>query len=104
MSGLWLPVLATCAGCYALKALGLHIPERWLAHRRTGTALMVLPVALLASLATSQTAATGQHLVIDARLAGVAAGSIAAMARAPFVVVIAVAAGTAAALRLAGLS
>ena len=103
MSGLWLPVLATCAGCYALKAVGLWVPRRWLEHRRAAAAIALLPAALLASLATSQTVSTGQHLVLDSRLAGVAAGSVAALLRAPFLVVIVLAAGVAAGLRLLGL-
>jgi len=50
-----------------------------------------------------QTFADGQALVIDARLAGVAAAVIALLLRAPFLVVVLVAAVTAAVLRAAGL-
>jgi hypothetical protein len=103
MSTLWIAVLATCGGCYALKAVGLWIPRRWLEHRRATAAIALLPAALLASLATSQTLATGQHLVLDSRAAGVGVATVAALLRAPFLVVIVIAAGVAAGLRLLGL-
>jgi hypothetical protein len=47
-----------------------------------------------------QTVATGTELVIDARLAGVAAAVVALLLRAPFLVVVGVAAATAALVRL----
>jgi hypothetical protein len=103
VSAFWIPVLVTCAGCYALKAVGLWVPQRWLQHHRAADAIALLPVALLASLATSQTLASGQHLTIDSRLAGVGVATLAAVLRAPFLVVIVLAAGITAALRLLGL-
>jgi hypothetical protein len=62
----------------------------------------LLPVALLTALAAVQTFAVGSRLVVDARLAGVAAGVIALLFRAPFLVVVFVAAATAAAVRALG--
>ena len=56
-------------------------------------------MALLAALVAVQAVADGQRLAIDARLAGLAAGAVAVVLRAPFLVVVAVAAGVAAALR-----
>ena len=46
-------------------------------------------MALLAALTAIRTLATGSRLVIDARLAGVAAGAVALPLRAPFLVVVA---------------
>ncbi len=61
-------------------------------------------MALLAALVAVQAGAKGSSLVFDpARLAGLAAAVIALMLRAPFLVVILAAAGTAAGLRLAGI-
>jgi hypothetical protein len=51
-----------------------------------------------------QTFAIGQELVLDARAAGLAAAVVALLLRAPFLVVVLVAAGTAAALRAVGLA
>jgi hypothetical protein len=57
-------------------------------------------LAKLAALTAIQTASTGDRLVVDPRLAGVAAGAVALLLRAPFVVVVAVATATAAPMRL----
>jgi hypothetical protein len=96
----WVAVLVTAAGCYLLKLVGVLVPERWLEGERMTRVLTLLPVALLAALAGVQAFATGDHLVLDARVAGVAAAVVALVLRAPFIVVVAVAAATAALLRL----
>jgi branched-subunit amino acid transport protein len=93
---IWAAVLGTALGCYLWKVLGLSLPERWLATPRVAAAL---PVALLAALVAVQAVADGQRLAVDARLAGLVAGAVAVLLRAPFLVVVAVAAGVAAALR-----
>jgi len=61
-----------------------------------------MPVALLAALVAVQTFATGQSLVVDARVPGLAVAIVALLLRAPFLVVVAVAAVSAALLRAAG--
>ena len=95
----WLAILLGSAGCYALKLLGLSVPERALADPRVQRVATLLPVALLAALIANQTFGDGRALTVDARAAGVAAGIVAVLLRAPFLVVIAVAAATAALLR-----
>ncbi len=103
MSAMWIAVLATAAGCYALKLAGLIVPERVLARPRLRRFAELVPVALLAALVAVQSGAKGSALVLDpARLAGLAAAAIALLLRAPFLVVIVVAAATAALLRLVG--
>jgi branched-subunit amino acid transport protein len=105
MSGIWIAVLCTAAGCYALKLAGLTIPERLLASHRLKRFAELVPVALLAALVAVQAATKGHTLILDpARLAGLAAAVVALLLRAPFLVVIVVAAGTAAALRLLGVT
>ena len=96
----WVAILATAAGCYLLKLAGLSLPARGLECPRDPGSRTLLPVALLAALAAVQTFSTGDHLVLDARVAGVAAAVVALLLRAPFLVVVAVAAATAALLRL----
>ena len=104
MSDLWIAVLATAGGCYALKLAGLTIPERLLGNRWLRRFAELVPVALLAALVAVQAGAKGSTLVFDpARLAGLAAAVVALLLRAPFLIVIIAAAGTAAVLRLAGL-
>lgn len=99
---MWLGVLLTCAGCYLLKLAGyllpLHVLERPVVQRVS----VMLPVALLAALVAIQTMTSGHDLVVDARLAGLAVAALLLLVRAPFLVVIAGAALTAALLRLVG--
>ncbi len=95
----WTAVLATCLGCYLLKLAGLALPARVLERDAVRRVAELVPVALLAALVVVQAVATGRELVLDARVAGLAAGAVALVLRAPFLVVVAVAAGTAALLR-----
>ena len=60
----------------------------------------LIPIALLAALVGTQTFSTGQHLVLDVRAAALAVAIVAVLLRAPFLVVVAAAALTAALLRL----
>jgi branched-subunit amino acid transport protein len=105
MTATWIAVLATAAGCYALKLAGLTVPQRILADQRVRRFAELVPVALLAALSAVQTVTSGQAFDFDpARLAGLGAAVVALMLRAPFLVVIIVAAATAAVLRAAGIA
>jgi branched-subunit amino acid transport protein len=105
VSGIWIAVLVTAAGCYALKLAGLTVPQRVLNNKRMRRFGELVPVALLAALVAVQAATSGQSLVFDpARLAGLAAAVLALVLRAPFLVVIVVAAGTAAGFHALGIS
>ncbi len=85
MTGMWIAVLATSAGCYALKLAGLTVPQRLLASPHARRFAELVPVALLAALIAVQTLGSGQSLHADpARLAGMAAAVAALLARAPF--------------------
>lgn len=97
----WLAILLTAAGCYLLKLTGLSVPEQVLDRPFVHRVADLVPVALLAALVAVQTLSTSTHLIVDARLAGVAVAVAALVARAPFLVVVALAALTAALLRLA---
>ena len=97
---MWTAVLVTALGCYAIKLAGLSVPPRVLEHPRVERIADLLPVALLSGLVAVQVFASGQSLVVDARLAGLGAAVVALLLRAPFIVVVAVAALTAALLRL----
>jgi hypothetical protein len=98
----WAAILVSALGCYLLKLAGLSVPTRWLEAPLVQRIAALLPVALLAALAGVQALATGTHLVLDARLAGVAAAIVALFLRAPFLVVVGVAAAVAAAVRAFG--
>jgi membrane-associated phospholipid phosphatase len=96
---IWAGVLTASAACYALKLAGLSLPQRWLQDARVQRTVPLIPVALLAALVATQTFATGQHLVLDVRAAALAVALVAVLLRAPFLVVVGVAAATAALLR-----
>lgn len=98
----WAAILLTAAGCYLLKLGGLSVPQQLLDHPVAVRVAALLPVALLAALAAVQTVAVDTRLVLDARLAGVAAAIVILALRAPFLVVVAVAALTAALVRAVG--
>jgi branched-subunit amino acid transport protein len=105
VTGIWIAVLATAAGCYGFKLAGLTVPQRLLASTRVRRFAELVPVALLAALSAVQSATSGHAFDLDpARLAGLGAAVLALLLRAPFLVVIVAAAGVAAALRAAGIS
>ena len=99
---IWVGVLASSLGCYLTKLLGYLLPTQESARFTKISGL--LPVALLAALVAVQTFATGSALMIDARLAGLGLAVIALLLRAPFLIVVLVAAVGAALLRSAGLA
>jgi branched-subunit amino acid transport protein len=96
---MWTAILIGSFGCYALKLTGLSMPERVLEHRRVRRISELLPIALLAALIGTQTFATGRHLEIDARFAGLLVAVVLVWRRAPFLVVVFGAAAAAAILR-----
>jgi branched-subunit amino acid transport protein len=100
MSSAWAAVLAVGAGTVVLKAVGpVMVSGRRLPARATELLEMVAP-AILAALVVTETFASGRSLVLDARLAGVAAGLVAVLLRAPLWVVVIVGALATALVRL----
>jgi hypothetical protein len=97
---IWAAVLVAGLGCFAFKWAGLSVPASVLANPIVQRIAALLPIALLAALIATQTFAAGQHLVIDARAAGLAVAAVAAWRRWPFLVIVVLAAATAAVLRL----
>ena len=97
---IWTGLLVASASCYAFKLAGLSIPQRLLEDPRIQRTVPLIPIALLAALVGTQTFSTGQHLVLDVRAAALVVAVIPVVLRAPFLVVVAVAAATAALLRL----
>jgi branched-subunit amino acid transport protein len=97
---LWVLVLATAGGCYALKFAGYLVPARLLDAPQVRRLVELLPVALLAALVVVETVASGRHLEWDVpRLAGFGAGAVAVWRRAPFLAVVVIAGVVAAAVR-----
>jgi len=101
---MWLTVLAGAAGCYALKYVGSVIPSHILEQRTVKKIVLLLPISLLSALVAVQTFADSQNLVLDARVPALAAATVALRFRTPFILVVLIAAVTAAALRYFGLA
>jgi len=97
---MWAGVLVACVGCYLLKLAGLSLPASVLQDARVQRTVPLVPVALLAALIATQTFSTGHHLVVDVRTAALVVAIALVLLRAPFLVVVAGAAATAALLRL----
>lgn len=94
--GNWLVVLATGLFAFVLKFAGHLVPERWLASPRLQRVNALVPIALLSALVVAEGLVVKTHVVLDHRLAGLAAAVVALVARAPFPVVVIVAALTSA--------
>jgi hypothetical protein len=98
----WVAVAAVGLATVALKGAGpLVFADRSL-PRAVSLVMPLLAPTLLAALVVGQTVGDGRAVVIDARLAGVAAAALALALRAPLLVVLVVAAGVAAAARALG--
>jgi branched-subunit amino acid transport protein len=95
----WGLIFALAAGAYSFKLIGyIGLGQRPLPPV-VDRCLALIPAALIAALIAKDTFAVGQHLQIDARVVGVAAATIAVWRRAPFVVVVVIAAVVTATVR-----
>ncbi|MDQ2910095.1 MAG: AzlD domain-containing protein [Actinomycetota bacterium] len=96
MSTVWLVVLVVGLATVAFKATGpVLLGGRSLPPAITEVVALLAPV-LLAALVVTQTVGGDNELVVDARLVGVGAGTVAIATRAPLpAVVVAAAAATA---------
>jgi branched-subunit amino acid transport protein len=95
----WTLVFSLAAGGFACKLFGFFVLGRSRLPAVVERCLALIPAALVAALVAKDTFSAGQTLQIDARVAGVAAATVAVWRRAPFVVVIAIGAGVTALVR-----
>jgi branched-subunit amino acid transport protein len=102
VSAAWVTILLLAAGTIAIKATGpIAMGGRPLPPRLNGFISLLAP-SLLAALVAVETFGAHRALVVDARVAGLAAAGVAlALRRSMLVVVIAAAAATAAVRALA---
>lgn len=96
----WLVIAVVGVVTIAFKASGPVLLGKRELPARVASVVEVLAPAMLAALVVTQTVGGDRELVIDERLAGVVAGGIAVWLRAPLLVVMVVAAVTAALIRL----
>jgi len=99
----WIWIGVACVVAYLTKLSGYLVPRSLLSDPRVARVAGTLTIGLLASLTIANTVATGQQLVLDARLGALVAAGIALVLRAPFLVVVVAGAAAAAGLRLLGL-
>ena len=96
----WLVIVVVGSMTMAFKAAGPVLLGNRQLPSRVAAVVDVLAPAMLAALVVTQTVGGDREIVVDARLAGVVAGGIAVWLRAPLLVVMVVAAVTAALIRL----
>jgi branched-subunit amino acid transport protein len=96
VSEIWIVIAVVGAATVALKSVGpVLLGGKPLPQHLTGVVALLAP-ALLAALVVTQAVGGDEKIVLDARLAGIAAAVVAILLRAPLlVVVVAAAAGTA---------
>ncbi|MBU8865177.1 AzlD domain-containing protein [Paenarthrobacter aromaticivorans] len=99
---LWLWILIACALAYLTKLVGYFVPAKLLQSPRIMHIAGTMTIGLLASLTVVNALASGQGLVLDARIGALAAAAVALWLRAPFLVVVISGAAVAALLRLLG--
>jgi len=99
---LWAWILLACAISIATKLLGFLVPARLLDNPRMLRVAGSLTIGLLAALTAVNTFASGQGLVVDARVAALLAAGVALWLKAPFLVVVVVGALAAGVARLLG--
>jgi branched-subunit amino acid transport protein len=87
----WTAIAVLAVGAYCFKALGLLVLGGREVTVRLQPLVALIPAALFAALVVQQTVVRDGDLVVDARLAGVVAGAVAAWRRAPFLAVVLVA-------------
>lgn len=97
----WWLIGGLAVGAYGFKAIGLLAFDARPPSARVVHALALLPPALLGALVVVQTVAVDTSIQLDARAVGVVAGGLAAWRRAPFLVVLVVAAAVTALVRAA---
>ena len=99
----WTGVLLACLAVFAIKLTGHLAPERLLQRPAVVRGAGLLTAGLLAALVGIQALTTGDRIVLDARVPALGVAAIALWFRAPFVVVVLLAALAAAGLRALGL-
>ena len=96
----WLVIAVVGSVTMVFKAAGPVLLGTRRLPPRIASVVEVLAPAMLAALVVTQTIGGDREIVLDVRLAGIAAGGVAVWLRAPLLAVMVVAAATAALIRL----
>lgn len=100
----WVWIGIGCLVAFVTKLAGYLVPRRVMDSPLLQTASAAVTVGLLTALLVSTTFASGQHLVLDARVVALVAAAVALALRVPFLGVVLVGTVAAALARLAGLA
>lgn len=101
MTALWIAVIISAVGSYALKLAGVSLPESVLNNPRVQRIAHFLPIAMLSALVVTELFDGGLRYVFDWRtMVGVGAGVIALLLKRGFLIVFLVAITVTAVLRL----
>ena len=89
---MWWGVVGTSVAVYAFKYFGHSIPHQYLEHPKFQRTNLLIPITLLSALVAVQTFAEKSRLVLDHRVVGLAVAALCLKFRAPFPVVVVLAA------------
>jgi len=95
----WTLVILLALGAYGFKFAGLIVLGGRTLPPVLERCLALIPAAVVTALVMKDTFTHGQHLVLDARAAGIGVAVIAAWRKAPLIVVIVLAAAVTALVR-----
>ncbi|MFM8672059.1 MAG: AzlD domain-containing protein [Candidatus Nanopelagicus sp.] len=98
MSAIWIAVLGSSLTAFLNKYIGHSVPEKWLNRPTFMRINALVPIVLLSALVAVQTFANKKELVLDQRAAGVFVALLALKFKAPFPVVVVLAAITSASI------
>ena len=99
---MWITVLVASGGAFLEKLLGYLLPHSFLERESVRRMTGLLPVSLLSALVVVQTFSLDNSINVDARLLGIAVAVIALLLRAPFIVVVVLAAAVTGLVRWLG--
>ncbi len=96
---IWIGILLGSVAVYSWKIFGYLVPHTVLDNPRVGKIANLITVALLSALTGVQMLTSGGAISFDARVPAIAVAAVMLAFRAPFIVMVAVAAAVAALLR-----
>jgi hypothetical protein len=97
---IWTGILLASLAVYSWKLIGFLVPSSVLNRPVVSRSAALLTVALLSALLGIQGFTADSQFVLDARMPALAVGAVLLWMRAPFIVMVASAAATAAIIRL----
>lgn len=98
MTAMWWGVIGTSAAAFGLKYLGHSIPHRYLDYPKIQKSNLLIPITLLSALVAVQTFTEKSRLMLDHRAVGLMVAVVALKFRAPFPIVVVLAALSSAAV------